>query len=187
MDPHVVETVRLVLEELRPANVDNPAVTVTGEGHEVEIVIVPHRDLGGVSLVLWTDKNATQLLWAGIGDLSTHDDIDLGAVVTRIPHEGDWPAKLRDAVTAELHRPIRLNSKRGLFGRPRIDCYVTVAGKDKRLAVLRPQSSHRRNDPQRARVAITSLDGGAPLSFSVPPSREEWRRHLASGDGGSRR
>ncbi len=177
MEPVVIETVGRVLEELRPENVDNSAVTVTGEGHEVEMVIVPHRDLGGVSLVLWTDKNGTQLLWAGIGDLSTHDDIDVGAVVTRIPHEGAWVATLRDAIAAELGRPIRLNYRRVLLGGRRIDCSVTAAGKERRLAVLRPQLGQRRNDPRPSDVAITSLDGGARLSFSVPPSLEEWRRH----------
>jgi hypothetical protein len=177
MDSAVVEIVRRVLNELGPENVDSSAVTATGEGSEVEIVIVPHRDLGGVSLVLWTDNNGTQLVWAGIGDLSNHDDIDLGEVVKRIPHEGDWGLTLRDAINAEFRRPIRLNYRRGFLARPRIDCYVTVGDKEKRLAVLRPNIAQRRTNLEPIDAAITSLASGRPAWFSIPPSLDEWRRH----------
>jgi len=61
---NLAEVVREVLEQVQPNNVDSSAPIVTGEGPEVEIVIVPHRDLDGVSLVAWTDHAAARLLWA---------------------------------------------------------------------------------------------------------------------------
>jgi hypothetical protein len=172
----IVDVVKRVLEEQRPENVDTSAVTVTGEGDKVKIVIVPHRDLGGVSLVLWTDENGTQLSWAGVGDLSTHDDIDLGAFVTRILHEGSWTARLRDALADELRRPIRLRYRQGLFGGQRIDCFVAIDHREKRLAVLRPMSPPRAVDPS-ARETVTSLATRPPLPFAIPPPVENWRRY----------
>jgi hypothetical protein len=177
MDPDVLEIVRLVFDELQPANVDYSAVTVTGEGSEVEIVIVPHRDLGGASLVLWTDKNGTQVLWAGIGDLSTHDDIDLGTLVERIPHGDAWALSLHDALRTEFRRPIRLKYRRGFLGRARIDCYVTVADKENRLVTLRPDTSQLRTELKPSDEAITNLAAAPCAWFSVAPALEEWRRH----------
>jgi hypothetical protein len=175
MEPDVAGIVRLALDELRPENVDSSAVTITGEGSEVGIVIVPHRDLGGVSLVLWTDTNCTQLIWAGIGDLSTHDDIDLGEVVKQIPHEGNWRLTLSDAIAAEFSRPIRITYRRSFLGKPRIDCYITVAERDKRLRVLRPKPSQRRTTSKPLDTAATSLAAGPPTWFSVPPALDKWR------------
>jgi hypothetical protein len=175
MKPDVVGIVRLAFDRLRPENVDSTAVTITGEGTEVDIVIVPHRDLGGVSLVLWTDSNGTQLIWAGLVDLSTHDDIDLGEVVKRIPHGSDWGVKLSDAIAAEFSRPIRVNYRRGFLGKPRVDCYITVAGHDKRLRVLRPTSSQWRTNSKPLQAAVTSLAAGPPAWFSVPPALDKWR------------
>jgi hypothetical protein len=109
----LAELVHAVLDQVRPQNIDHGGTTVTGEGPEVEIVIVPHRDLDGVSLVAWTDGRNARLLWAQVGDLSTHDDLDLGVVVESIPEEGDWQGSLRETIAAELRRPIRLQSRTG--------------------------------------------------------------------------
>ena len=75
---------------------DSAGPITTGEGPEVEIVIVPHRDLDGISLVAWTDQEGARLMWAYVGDLSTHDDLDLGVVVERIPFEGDWRSRVKE-------------------------------------------------------------------------------------------
>jgi len=97
--------VRLALDKLRPENVDSSAVIVTGEGSEVDIVIVPHRDLGGVSLVLWTDSNGTQLMWAGIVDLSgSNIEEDFWASLESIATYG-WPVTISVyACSGRLHR-----------------------------------------------------------------------------------
>lgn len=168
----IADVIKQTVHELRPEKVDLSAVTVTGEGDGVEIVLVPHRDLGGVSLVLWTDDRGTQLSWATVRNLSTHDEIDLGLLVSLIPHEGNWPAHLRDAIAEEVGRPIRLRLRRGAIRGGRVDCYVTVGGKERRLAVLRTRSI----DGPMAELT-TSLASGPDLPFSVPPPLENWRRN----------
>ena len=125
-----------VLQQERPENVDIAATTVTNEGPAVDIVIVGHRELDGVSLVAIADKEGARVLWAHVGDLSHHDDLDLGVVVERIPYQGDWREHLREALTAELRRPIRLRRRRGLFG-ARIECWIAVADKDRRIGIIR--------------------------------------------------
>jgi hypothetical protein len=172
---NIVDAAMEVLRELRPENVDLDAVTVTGEGAAMEIILVPHRDLGGVALIVWTDEGSTQLSWAQVHDLSTHDDLDLGVVVARIPHEGDWFPRLRDALAAEIRRPIRLKWRRGLLGRAHVDCVVTVDGKDKRLAVLDPSTRHSSSGSEMTGI-VTSLASGPPLPFSIPPPLDNWRR-----------
>ena len=158
------------LAQGRSENVDLTGVTMTGEGPGVEIVIVPHRDLGGVSLVAWTDERGLRLVWADVGDLSTHDDLDLGLIVERIPYEGDWQRHFRDAFAAELERPIRLRARGGLFG-PRVECWIEAAGKSRRIGTIRLPSDEIRSAPE----TTTSLAGGPRPPFSVRP-------HISHGE-----
>jgi hypothetical protein len=161
---NLAELVGSAVEDGPSANVDPTSITVTSEGPEIEIVIVPHRDLGGVSLVAWTDRHGVRLLWASVGDLSTHDDLDLGFVVERIPYEGDWQGHLRDAIARELNRPIRLRTRRGFFSAC-VECWIEAAGKTRRIGVLRAP----RDDLGSATEITTSLAGGPRLNFSVRP------------------
>jgi hypothetical protein len=155
-----------VLDERRPGNVDPAGPITTGEGPEVEIVIVPHRDLDGISLVAWKDQKGARLVWAHVGDLSTHDDLDLGVVVERIPFEGDWRGRVREALDAELGRPILLRRRRGLLGTQLVDCWIVTAGKNKRIGVLRPS----KNQQGAEKEMKTSLSGGPRPPFSLTPS-----------------
>jgi len=161
----LTQLVGRALEQEQPENVDPAGTTLTGEGPEVEIVIVPHRDLGGISLVAWTDQYDARLLWANVGDLSTHDDLDLGVVVARIRYEDDWRRRLGEALAAELVRPIHLRSQRGLFGAPRVECWIEAAWKNKRIGVLRPSRSLIGAETE----MTTSLAGGPGPPFSLPP------------------
>jgi hypothetical protein len=161
----LADLVQAVIESVRPENVDHQGTTVTGEGPEVEIVIVPHRALSGVSLVAWTDGRKARLLWAQVGDLSTHDDLDLGVVVASIPREGDWQGRLRNAIEAELRRPIRLRTRTGWFRSPSVVCSIVTEGRDRRVGVVKLQRVQVAN-PETS----TSLALGPRPSFSVPPS-----------------
>ena len=163
---NLAELVGSVLEERRPGNVDPAGPISTNEGPEVEIVIVPHRDLDGVSLVAWTNQRAARLMWAHVGDLSTHDDLDLGVVVERITFEGDWHGRVREALSAELGRPILLRRRRGLLGTQLVDCWIVMAGKNKRIGVLRPAKNQRGAEKE----MTTSLSGGPRPPFSLTPS-----------------
>jgi hypothetical protein len=161
---NLAELVGSALAQGRSENVDRTGITVTGEGPEVEIVIVPHRDLGGVSLVAWTDERGVRLVWADVGDLSTHDGLDLGLVVERIPYEGDWQKHFRNAFAAELERPIRLRVRGGLFG-ARVECWIEEAGKRRRIGTIRPPRDEIRSAPD----TTTYLAGGPRPPFSVRP------------------
>ena len=166
MNASLAELVGKVLEQGRPENLDPAATTVTNEGPDVEIVILAHRDLGGVSLVARTDKRGARLSWANVSDLTYHDDLDLGVVVERIPYEGDWRGRLGEALAEEIRRPIRLRSRRGLFGTPLVDCWIVTAGRDRRIGILKPSK-----DQVGAETEITtSLAGGQRPPFSLPPS-----------------
>src|SRR5260370_35566950 len=65
-------------------NLNRDAITVTAEGPAVGIVLLPHQDLGGYSLVLRVDDRHVMLVWAGVTDLKYHDDIDRRREVLRI-------------------------------------------------------------------------------------------------------
>jgi len=81
---HALDLVRQVMDAEEPQNIDPASVTVTGEGAEVGIILLPHQDLGGYSLVIWFDARQLSLVWAGITDLERHDDLDLGWLAIRL-------------------------------------------------------------------------------------------------------
>jgi hypothetical protein len=163
----LLELVGTVLTQARPENIDPKGPIVTGEGAAVDIVIIAHRDLGGVSMVVWTDTRDARVLWANVGDLSTHDDLDLGVVVERIAYDGDWRGHLREVIAAELKRPVLLRSRSGLFRGHRVECWITIGGKDRRIGVLRPPQDQRSGGQ---REMITSLVGGPRPWFSISPA-----------------
>src|SRR5688572_7346114 len=162
----LAELVSAVIDRVQPENVDPAGMTITGEGPKVEIVIVPHRDLDGVSLVAWTDTRSARLLWANVGDLTYHDDLDLGVVVASFLYEGDWRARLQEAIAAELHRPIAIQSRKGWLGKPRIECSIVMGDRDRRIGVVRLPRAQEGRDVE----MTTSLAGGPRPWFSVPPS-----------------
>ncbi|MDQ6721500.1 MAG: hypothetical protein M3003_12005 [Candidatus Dormibacteraeota bacterium] len=161
----LADLVRGVVDHVRPENVDPAGTVVTGEGPDVEIVIVAHRDLGGVSLVAWTDARGARLLWATVRDLSRHDDLDLGTVVESISYDGDWGTALRAAFAAELRRPIRLRSRTGWLRGPRVECSIVSGGRDRRIGVIRLPKNESRSE-----TVTTTLAGGSRPWFSVPPA-----------------
>jgi len=85
------------------------AVTVVDEGPRVGIILLPHQDLGGYSLVLSIHEKQVVFVWAGVTDLKYHDDIDLGREVFRIDR-GASPGDdaIAAAIALEFSRPIRV-------------------------------------------------------------------------------
>jgi hypothetical protein len=162
----LADLVGAVVQRVRPENVDAAGMTVSGEGPEVEIVILPHRDLDGVSLVVMTDRRSARLLWAHVGDLSYHDDLDLGVVVESFLYEGTWRARLQEAIAAELSRPIRVQSRKGLFGRPHVECSIVMGDRDRRIGAVRLPRDREGEGVE----MTTTLAGGPRPPFSVPPA-----------------
>lgn len=128
---HTLDLVRQVLDTEQPQNIDTASVTVTGEGPEVGIILLPHQDLGGYSLVLWFDAGQLSFSWAGVTDLERHDDLDLGRLAIRLKGAGrgsDEAAKT--AVTGELHRPIHATLRRTRIRRRwQLSCAVELSGR----------------------------------------------------------
>ncbi|MGH7489291.1 MAG: hypothetical protein ACREMY_27365 [bacterium] len=108
-----LDLVGQVLDASQPQNLNRASVTVADEGPSVGIILMPHQDLGGYSLVLWVDERHVILSWAGVTDLKRHDDIDLGRQVFRTDRSmpnGD--EAVRGVVDVELRRPIHVTLRK---------------------------------------------------------------------------
>ena len=112
---------------------------VSGTGHRIsvrpgpisEVMLLPHRDLGGYSLVLWFDAQQLSLMWAGVTDLERHDDLDLGRLASRLhgANRGSDEA-VKAALAAELSRPIHVTlHKTRIRRRWQLSCAVELSGR----------------------------------------------------------
>jgi hypothetical protein len=148
----------------------NPAETfITGEGVDVCILIIPHRWLGGVSLVVRSFPPGIDLLWAAVVDLSYHDQLDLGYVVARWrTTEGTRLVELKARLTEELSRQIEWRQiYRGASATPRrITAILNDAGKRVKLDVLHQVSLL--PFPRRTVMEKTGLDASQPPAFRLP-------------------
>jgi len=152
-----------VLESSRQASVDRDSVVATGEGAETQIVLVPHRQLGGFCLVVWEIAQGAEMWWARVADLSTHDQLDLGIRVRSTDIAG-----LHDNLLEELERPITLMARRRWLGRG-LYCAITVAGKVHTTHITQAPAAF--TGPEE-----TSLASSKPVSVSVAVPIENWRR-----------
>jgi hypothetical protein len=165
----IAEVVFEILDVQRPGNVDRESIMVTGERSEVEIVLIPHRQLGGFSLGVWADPGGIDVFWAGVDDLSTHDAIDLGLKVDRVPWNEGWQRQLQDLLTKELARPITLTVKRRPLRR-QLECMISVKGRKKTMTIGKAPDARERPDE------ATTLMGSEPLTAGAPVPLENWRR-----------
>ncbi len=142
---HALDLVRQVMDAELPQNIDPASVTVTGEGPDVGIILLPHQDLGGYSLVLCFDASHLLLLWAGVTDLERHDDLDLGRLALRM--EGaNWGGDeaVKAALKAELRRPIHAMLRRTRIRRRwQLFCAIELSGRSSNTYVcdVRPPSA----------------------------------------------
>ena len=164
----VAEVVLDVVNAEHPGGVDSVSVTITGEGTDVQIVLIPHRQLGGFSLCVWADDRGIDVLWAAVHDLSTHDEIDLGVRTANIPRTGDWAGALRRSIADELARPITVKVRRGLLGH-KLTCSISVDGQIKTMLIGRAPAT-------RGSLNRTTLMSSNPLASGVPVPLENWRR-----------
>jgi hypothetical protein len=175
---HALDLVRQVIDAEQPRNIDSASVTVTGEGHEVGIILLPHQDLGGYSLVLWFDVRQFSLLWAGVTDLERHDDLDLGRHAVRLDgaSRGSNEA-VRAALSAELRRPIRATLRRTRIRRRwQLSCGVELSGRwsDTYVCDVAPPSVAGAETIVDA--GITSLMGPGRTEMRWPVPLAAWHR-----------
>ena len=151
-----------------PASVERDSVTVTGEGSQADIVLIPHRQLGGFCLAIWANDDGIDFTWAGVTNLSTHDQLDLGLRVARFATDSASHENVRRQLTAEIDRPVSLAVKRRVFYR---NLYCTIFHNDRpwRVFVGRAPSGYEGNE-------ITSLGSRNPVKVDLPVPIANWRK-----------
>jgi len=108
-----LDTIRDVLAARKPPQVD-PGQTLTAEEREQAFyAIVPHRNLGGVCLImgLWTTGQTPDYIdvsWGQVSTLCHHDDLDDSYSVASIAlaDHPSWKEELEKRCEEELHRPV---------------------------------------------------------------------------------
>jgi hypothetical protein len=166
---HAVRALDSALREGSPLNVSVDELIVSGERERVAILVIPHHQLGGVALLVWSDMTGIVLSWGHVVTLRRHDDIDMSLRVDPAVPFGDHEAAAASLAT-ELGRPIVVEP---IFAGPRkgrLECSIEV-------------DSHRRaiGGPRFTNLAIpdktvtTSL-ASDPLAFTVPVPLDELQR-----------
>lgn len=159
----MLNVIDLVLQQHQPSNVQAEEIVVTGEGEAVCIVLIPHHQLGGVALLVWSDVRGVQLCWGRVTSLRRHDEIDL-AVRARHPIAPDDVDAVADAISVEMVRPIKAQLRPRRFAGPTVECSLEIDGEAKVIGRF-PFSDRIRF----AGVLTTTLAGGAlPFEVSVP-------------------
>lgn len=154
------------IEQLQPANLRTDEVVVTGEGEGTCIVLMPHHQLGGVALIVWSDSKGVQLRWGQVTTLRYHDEIDLAKAVGERIATGEIDA-MAEAISAEMRRLIDVQHRPQRVGKPRLECSVAID--DRRRVIGRlPLASEARFEG----VLTTSLaEGSLPVEVAVPAKR----------------
>jgi hypothetical protein len=156
------------LESNWPASVDRDSVTATGEHPRVQIVLIPHRQLGGFCLAVWAVSEGIEFIWAAVTDLSTHDELDLGIRVASFDDDPAWRDNLRRQLIGEINRPINVTVRRRLFYR-NLYCTILHDAHPRRIFVRRAPSGHEGNE-------TTCLAARDPLSIDLPVPVANWRK-----------
>jgi hypothetical protein len=151
-----------------PASVDRDSVIATGERPDVQIVLIPHRQLGGFCLAVWAVSEGIEFIWSAVTDLSTHDDLDLGIRVASFDADHAWRENLRRQLMAEINRPITVTVRRRLFYQ-NLYCAIVHDAHSRQVFVSRAPADHEGNE-------TTSLAARDPLSTDSPVPVVNWRK-----------
>lgn len=166
-----------MLDRVSPPQLDPDETTLTAEGHDCLIVLLPHRGLGGVSIVVWLESDKAAVTWAQVGRLgSTHDDLDLGVWIARFVVNPASPnfEPIVECAREQLARPIVLKvygSSAKLLVRDSQDRLRRVGTIGPRFLGLR-RLLHRVPD-QEAEVRFVD---SSPPPITAPSGVDEWFR-----------
>lgn len=158
-----VNAVDQVLRHQQPLNVHAGEVVVTGEGEPVCILLIPHRQLGGVALIVWSDDRGVELSWGHVTTLRRHDQIDLAVRVRHPIAAGDVEA-ITGAISAEMARPITVQLRRRRFGKPTMECSIEIDGKAEVIGRFPLRGRARFTEV----LTITLVEGSVPFEVPVP-------------------
>ena len=99
------------LAELAAPQVDEAETALTAEGTTCLIVLIPHRALGGISIVVWLFKDRAEVTWAQVAGLDyCHCALDLGISVAQFrlnPANPDFGPVL-DCIRKQINEPLTL-------------------------------------------------------------------------------
>src|SRR4029079_5081942 len=74
-----------LLADVAAPPIDEEETALTAEGSDCLIVLIPHRALGGVSIVVWLTADGAVVTWAQVAALDCcHDSLDLGTSVAQV-------------------------------------------------------------------------------------------------------
>jgi hypothetical protein len=172
------------LAELRAPQIDENETALTAEGNHSLILLIPHRRLGGVSIVVWLFADRAEVTWAQVAGLDCcHDSLDLGISVAHFRFNSKKPnlepilASIRDQIT----EPLILRR----FGDERTTVHVRDGrGKLREVGTLGRRAGWRemwrRAVP--SQEAVIRLSDADPPPVSAPPGVNDW--FGAVGHGG---
>jgi hypothetical protein len=102
-----------LLSEVRPAQIDESEIALTAERDACLIVLMPHRALGGISIVVWLWASEAAVSVAQVGGLDiSHDSLDLGVWIARTEFDPSRPnfAPLLACIRDQLFAPLTVRS-----------------------------------------------------------------------------
>jgi hypothetical protein len=152
-------------------------VSFTQEGESVGIVLIPHRDLAGLSLVVWMDPRSADISWAVVSSLHYHDQIDQGKSVERIARsDPEWEVTLRSHLKTEFQRNIQVSQRRTFLRGAALWCTIEVAGRPIEFNVTRLPEAKGLDQSRVVSRGETSLRGPSAPDVSCPVPLAAWHK-----------
>ena len=100
-----------LLAELAAPQVDENETALTAEGANCLIVLIPHRALGGISIVVWLFDDRAEVTWAHVAGLDCcHDSLDRGVSVAGFRFDCHQPdlRPVLDCIRSQFSAPLTL-------------------------------------------------------------------------------
>lgn len=98
-----------LLTRLAVPQLDENETALTAESEHCLIILLPHRALGGISIVVWLSADRAEVTWAQVADLDrSHDSLDLGVCVGQFRFDPDKPdfGPVVDCIRRQLAAPL---------------------------------------------------------------------------------
>jgi hypothetical protein len=99
------------LTQLAAPQIDEDETALTAEASTCLIVLIPHRALGGISIVVLLFEDRAEVTWAQVGGLDCcHDALDLGISVARFRLDRANPdfGPVLECIQTQVNAPLTL-------------------------------------------------------------------------------
>ena len=173
-----LDALREALERLRPPQVRAAETLVSGDQAEILYAVIPHKELAGVSIAARLSGDEIAILWARIGGLANHDDLELGLPAGGFTLRGEGLSQSIALLEAELRRPIEV---RAMYrdkdaNIAKIEYWIEQNGKDIRVGTVLRDRVRCWNLylPWRVEKYFTTFMTENSLPVSAPSGAEQW-------------